>query len=130
MFDKIFKNIIGDFGKISIKHGSREFELKKNDFGKIFCETSLIERVTEKIAKKVKGVHSAKVTVDKPFGVNSPLKASFIITLKQNFSANEVSSEICKEVKKYLKEMCEIVDVTVDIKITGVEQVEKKRRVR
>jgi hypothetical protein len=48
VFDKIFglKNIFK--GTFPSAHGSKEFELKKNDFGKIFCETSLIEQITEK----------------------------------------------------------------------------------
>jgi divalent metal cation (Fe/Co/Zn/Cd) transporter len=90
-----------------------------------------LNKLPKKIAKKAKGVHNvAKVTADKPVGGLAPLRINFVITIKQNFSANEVSTEIGNEVKKYLKEMCDIVDVTVDIRITGVEQIEKKRRVR
>ena len=130
MFDNIFK--IKNFfkGTFSNSHGSVEFELKKTDFGRIFCETSLIERLAERSAKKVKGVHDVSVIADKPLSNVSPLKVRYTVILKQNFSANDVSAEISDALKKILSDMFEIVDVTIDIRVTGVEQVELKRRVR
>lgn len=130
MFDSIF-NIKKFFkGTFKSSHGSVEFELKKTNFGKLFCETSLIESLAERSAKKVKGVHNVSVIADKPISNMAPLKVRFTVVLKQGFSANEVSTEISDALKKILKAMCEIVDVVIDIKVTGVEQVEQKRRVR
>ena len=130
MFDSILK--IKNFfkGTFSNAHGSVEFELKKTDFGRIFCETSLIERLAERSAKKVKGVHDVSVIADKPMSNVAPLKVRYTVILKQNFSANDVSAEISDALKKILSDMFEIVDVTIDIRVTGVEQVELKRRVR
>lgn len=130
MFDSIFKIKKFFKGTLSNAHGSVEFELKKTDFGRLFCETLLIERLAERSAKKVKGVHNISVIADKPIGNLAPLKVRFNVVLKQGFSANEVSAEISNALKKILKEMVGIVDVVTEIKVTGVEQVEQKRRVR
>ena len=130
MFDSIF-NIKKFFkGTFKSSHGSVEFELKKTDFGRLLCETSLIEQLSERSAKKVKGVHDVSVIADKPLSNVSPLKVRFTIILKQGFSANDVSAEISDALKKILSDMFEIVDVTIDVRVTGVEQVELKRRVR
>ena len=130
MFSNIFK--IKNFfkGAFTNAHGSVEFEVQNTDFGKIFCETSLIERLAEMTARKVKGVHDVSVIADKPISNFNPLKVRYNVVLKQGFSANDVSAEISDALKKILVEMIGIIDVTIDIKVTGVEQVEIKRRVK
>lgn len=110
-------------------HGSVEFELKKNDFGKIHGETALIEQISERAARKIKGISNAKATVDSPQG-GLPLKVKFNLIIKQDYSANDISESLIDEVKKVLDEMCGIVNATVDIKITDVERVERKRRLK
>ena len=129
MFGKLFeiKNLIAD--TFTSKHGSVEFELDKNDYGFITCETALIEQFAMRIAMKSNGVHKAKVTVDKP-ARNLPLKISYVLVIKQNFSTNDVSDRLKDGLKNYLKEMCGIVGVVIDIKISDVERVERKRRVK
>jgi len=121
------KNLIADTFMSS--HGSVEFELDKNDYGVITCETALIEQFATRLAMKNKGVHKATATVDKP-ARNLPMKVSFVIVLKQDFSANDVSARLSDNLKSYLKENCGIVGVTVDVKINDVERVERKRRVK
>lgn len=130
MFNKILglKNFFK--GTLSNAHGSVEFELKKTDFGKLFCETSVIERLAERVAKKSKGIHDVSVIADRPMSNISPLKVRYTVVLKQNFSANDVSAEISDALKKILKEMIGIVDVVTEINVTGVEQSELKRRVK
>lgn len=130
MFDSIFK--IKNFfkGSFSNAHGSVEFELKKTDFGRLYCETSLIEQLAERSAKKVKGVHDVSVIADRLLNDIAPLKVRYTVIIKQNFSANDVSAEISNALKKILEEMIGIVDVIIDIKVTGVEQSELKRRVK
>ena len=130
MFDSIFK--IKNFfkGTFSNAHGSFEFELKKTDCGRIYCETSLIEQLAESSAKKVKGVHDVSVIADRLLNDIAPLKVRYNVILKQGFSANDVSAEISNALKKILEEMIGIVDVIIDIKVTGVEQSELKRRVK
>ena len=110
-------------------HGSVEFEIDKNDFGKIHGETALIERIAEKTARKIKGISNVAATVDSPKG-DLPLKVKFTLGIKQDYSANDVSASLTGEVKKVLDEMCGIVNATVDIRITDVERVERKRRVK
>ena len=129
MFGKFLelKNLLTS--TFSSGHGSVEFEIDKNDFGKIHGETALIERISEKTARKIKGISNAKATVDSPKG-NAPLKVKFTLVIKQNYSANEVSENLSVEVRKDLEEMCGIVNATVDVKITDVERVERKRRVK
>ncbi len=132
MFGKIreLKNLIAD--TFTSTHGSSEFELNKNDFGKIFGETAMIEQIAERTAIKIKGINDAKAVVDSPRG-NLALKVRFTVGIKQDYSANEVSANLISEVKKILDEMCGIVNATVDVRITSVrnsEKVEKKRRVK
>ncbi|MBQ6975195.1 MAG: hypothetical protein IJQ16_01395 [Selenomonadaceae bacterium] len=129
MFGKFreLKNLLTE--TFSGGQGTVEFELKKTDFGKIHCETALIERIAGRSAKRIKGIHSAKATVDSPKG-NAPLKVKFTLVIKQNYSANEVSENLSVEVRKDLEEMCGIVNAMVDVRITDVEKVERKRRVK
>ncbi len=129
MFGKFLeiKNLIAD--TFTSKHGSVEFELDKNDYGVITCETALIEQFATRIATKIKGIHKAQATVDKP-ARNLPMKIRFVLVLKQNFSANEISARLSDELKNFLKEKFGIVGVTIDIKISDVERVEQKRRVK
>lgn len=131
MFGKFFelKNLIAD--TFTSKHGSSEFALKKNDYGIIYGETAMIEKIAERTAIRVKGVNNAGAVVDSPKG-NLALKVRFTIGIKQDYSANEVSTNLISEVKKVLDEMCGIV-ATVDVKITSVknsEIAERKRRVK
>ena len=58
------------------------------------------------------------------------LKVRFNVGIKQDYSANDVSAKLIGEVKKVLDEMCGIVNATVDVRITNVEKVEQKRRVK
>jgi uncharacterized alkaline shock family protein YloU len=102
---------------------------KKNDFGKIYGETALIEQIAERTAKKIKGIFSAKAVVDSPTG-SAPLKVKFSLIIKQDYSANDVSASLVSEVSKVLEKMCGIVNATVDVRITDVERVERKRRVK
>ena len=129
MFGKFLeiKNLIAD--TFTSTHGSVEFELDKNDYGFITCETALIEQIARRVAMKINGIHNAKATVDKP-AKNLPLKVRFVLVLKQDFSANDVSARLSDDLKSYLKEKCGIVGVTIDIKISDVERVERKRRVK
>lgn len=131
MFGKFreLKNLIA--ATFTSRHGSSEFELKKNDYGRIYGETAMIERIAERTAIKIKGINNANAVVDSPRG-NLALKVRFTIGIKQDYSANEVSANLISEVKKILEEMCGIVNATVDIRITSVknpEKVERKRRV-
>ena len=129
MFGKFLelKNLLAE--TFSSGHGSIEFELKKTDFGKIHGETALVEQIVERTAKKIKGISKAKATVDSPKDI-MPLKVKFTLIIKQDFSANDVSASLVSEVKKVLNEMCGIVDATIDVRITDVEKVERKRRVK
>ena len=129
MFGKFLeiKNLIAD--TFTGAHGSVEFELDKNDYGFITCETALIEQFAKRIAMKNKGVYKATATVDKP-ARNLPLKVRFVLVLKQDYSANDVSAQLGDELRKFLKEKCGIVGVTIDVKVNDVERVERKRRVK
>ena len=129
MFGKFreLTNLIAE--TFSSKHGSSEFEIKKNDFGKIYGETVLIEQIAERTARGIKGIYHAKAMVDSPQG-NVTLKVRFNVGIKQDYSANDVSAKLIGEVKKVLDEMCGIVNATVDVRITNVEKVEQKRRVK
>ena len=129
MFEKIraIKNLFS--GKFNVTHGSSEVELQKTNFGFIYCETALMERVVARAAKKVKGVGDVKVVIDKPAG-NYPLKVQFTLVITQICPANEISESLIDETKRTLDYTCGIKNVTVDVKITGVEKVEQKRRVR
>ncbi len=129
MFEKIraIKNLFS--GKFNVTHGSSEVELQKTNFGFIYCETALMERIVAKAAKKVKGISDAKVVIDRPVG-NYPLKVQFTLMITQICSANEVSESLIDETKRALDYACGIKNVTVDVKIAGVEKVEQKRRVR
>ena len=129
MFGKFLeiKNLIAD--TFMSKHGSVEFELLKTDYGVITCETALIEQVAKRVALKNKGIHKATATVDSPTR-NFPIKVSFVIVLKQNYSANDVSARLKDDVKNFLKEKCGIISVAIDVKVVDVERVEKKRRVK
>ena len=129
MFGKFLelKNLLTS--TFSSEHGSVEFEIKKTDFGKIHCETALIERIAEKTAIKIKGIQKAMATVDSPKG-NESLKVKFTLSIKQDYSANDLSASLVKEVRKILDEVCGIVNATVDVRITEVERVERKRRVK
>ena len=129
MFGKFLeiKNLIAD--TFTSTHGSVEFELDKNDYGFITCETALIEQIARRVAMKINGIHNARVTVDKT-ARNLPLKVRFVLVLKQDFSANDVSARLSDDLKSYLKEKCGIVGVTIDVKINDVERVERKRRVK
>ena len=129
MFGKF--QAIKDFfsGKISVTHGSSEVELQKNNFGFIYCETALMERIVAKVAKKIKGVSDAKVVVDKPVG-NYPLKVRFSLVIKQNCSANDLSETLVGKSKQALYDTCGIKNAVVEVKVTDVEKVEQKRRVK
>lgn len=129
MFGKFrdLKNLLTE--TFSSKHGSFEFVFKKNDFGKIYGETALIEQIAERTAKKIKGIFSAKAVVDSPAS-SAPLKVKFSLVIKQDYSANDVSASLVSEVSKVLEKMCGIVNATVDVRITDVERVERKRRVK
>lgn len=129
MFGKFreLTNLIAE--TFSSTHGSNEFEISKNNFGIIFGETAMIERIAERTAKRIKGIYNAKAVVDSP-KANVTLKVRFTVGIKQDYSANDVSAKLIGEVKKGLDEMCGIVNATVDVRITDVEKVEQRRRVK
>lgn len=129
MFNKILslRNLITE--TFSSKHGSIEFELLKNDFGLIYEETAVIERIAERTARAIKGIHKVSAVADKPTGT-VPLKVRFNIVIKQDYSANDLSAKLIGEVKKNLDELCGIMNATVDVKITDVERSELNRRVK
>ena len=129
MFDKIksLKNFLA--GTFTNAHGSSEFEIQKNDLGFVYGETSMIERIAERVAKSIKGVHKVAALVDKPVGT-LPLKVRFSIVIKQDYSANEISAKLISEIKNFLNETCGIINATVDVRITDVERATKTRRVK
>lgn len=129
MFNKIksLKNLIAE--TFTGNHGSIEFELLKTDHGLIYEETAIIERIAERTARAIKGIHKASAVADKPVGT-APLKVRFNVVIKQNYSANDLSEKLIGEVKKNLDELCGIMNATVDVKITDVERSEINRRVK
>lgn len=129
MFNRIksLRNLITE--TFTSRHGSSEFELMKNDFGMVYEETAVVERIAERTAKTVKGVHKVSAVADKPSGT-LPLKIRFSIVIKHDYSANDISARLIGEVKKNLNEMCGIMNATVDVKITDVERAELNRRVK
>lgn len=129
MFGKF--QAIKDFfsGKISVTHGSSEVELNKTNFGFIYCETALMERIVAKVAKKIKGIRDAKVVVDKPFG-NYPLKVRFSLMIAQDCSANDLSETLVEKSKQALRDTCGIKNAVVEVRVTDVERVEQRRRVK
>lgn len=129
MFNKILslRNLITE--TFNSKHGSVEFELLKTDYGLIYEETTIIERIAERTARAIKGIHKVYAVADKPTGT-MPLKVHFNIVIKQDYSANDLSAKLIGEVKKNLVELCGIMNATVDVKITDVERAELNRRVK
>ena len=129
MFNKFktLKNLITE--TFTSKHGSSEFELQKNDFGFVYEETAVVERIAERAARSVKGVHKVSAVADKPFGT-LPLKIRFSVVIKQDYSANDLSENLIGEVQKNLYELCGIMNATVDVKITDIERTEINRRVK
>ncbi len=129
MFSKIksLKNLIAE--TFTSTHGSSEFELQKNDLGFVYAETSMIERIAERAAKSIKGVHKVSALVDKPVGT-LPLKVRFSVVIKQDYSANEISAKLINDIKNFLNETCGIINATVDVRITDVERAVKNRRVK
>lgn len=88
-----------------------------------------MERIVAKVAKKVRGISDTKVVIDRPAG-DYPLRVRFTLVITQNCSANKVSESLIDETKRALDYTCGIKNVTVDVKITSIERVEQKRRVR
>ena len=101
----------------------------KNDFGLIYEETAVIERIAERTARAIKGIQKVSAVADKPSGT-VPLKVRFNIVIKQDYSANDLSAKLIGEVKKNLDKLCGIMNATVDVKITDVERSELNRRVK
>ncbi len=110
---------------------SNEFLLRESDFGRIHVETDLVRRIVERAAVTVDGINEATATVEKT-AADSPLKIRFNLTLGQDYSVNDVSSDLVKAVRKILQESLEIIEVEIYVRVTDIKRkAEKnKRRVR
>ena len=133
MLDR-FKNFIGkNFTNKTFRtvRTGDLFTLRNTEFGKINVESDLIRRVVEREVTDIEGVHELSATVEKPTERKS-LVIRFSMALEQNYSAQNISVELVKRVRKVLQDMFQIADVEIYMRVKDIAQAQKKsvRRVR
>ncbi|MBR6014212.1 MAG: hypothetical protein IK062_10620 [Selenomonadaceae bacterium] len=137
MLDR-FKNLFGKDLPKTLKKNFRtirtgnSFTLKNTDYGKINVECDLIRRYVERAAAEVNGIHEVSAIVEPPVE-NDALAVRFSLSLGHGHSAQSVSADLVKAVKKVLEDVFQIVDVGIYLKVVGIAQLSDKkpgRRVR
>ena len=115
------KNELSDNGDI---------ELKKGERGEVKIAIVAISEVVERAALSVSGVREVNVSVHKQEG-DVPIKIQLSIVLGQGYSAPEVSAETNDEVSRALREVLNVPNVPIEIKVTEVNHAaaERERRV-
>lgn len=128
MFEGIkkFTNIFGSTLKVTQK--GEEFILRENDFGTIYLDTSVIQRIVERT--KIFGVHEIKkVFIDKPTR-EVPLNIRLSLTIDHDLSAVKIGESLRDEIKKELYQLFGINYATFDIRVVRItnEIPDKPRR--
>ena len=126
---KSLKNFIGNTFKVT--RSGEEFLLRETDFGTVHVETDIIRRIVERV--KIEGLHEIQgVSVEVP-NAYEPLKISVEVVIVQNYPAPLLGANLRYTVNQALRELFEIQDAILEIRIAQINQnlpEKKKRRVR
>ena len=135
MLDTFFKNIVGkNFPKsfkksFSTVRTGNAFTLKNTDFGKINVECDLIRRIVERAVGEIEGIHEVSAIIEPPTDKLS-LAVRFSLVLEQNYSVQSISEKLSEVTQKNLKEIFQIVDEAIFVKVTGIMQTAEKKKGR
>lgn len=126
---KSLKNFFGNTFKVT--RSGEEFLLRETDFGTVHVETDIIRRIVERV--KIEGLHEIQsVSVEVP-NEHAPLKISVEVVIAQNYPAPLLGANLRYTVNQTLRELLEIQDAILDVRIAQINQnlpEKKKRRVR
>lgn len=126
---KSLKNFLGNTFKVT--RSGEEFLLRETDYGTVNVETDIIRRIVERV--KIEGLHEIQgVSVEVP-NKYAPLKISVEVVIAQNYPAPLLGANLRYTVNQTLRELLEIQDAILEIRIAQINQKlpeKKKRRVR
>lgn len=126
---KSLKNFFGNTFKVT--RSGEEFLLRETDYGTVHVETDIIRRIVERV--KIEGLHEIQsVSVEVP-NEHAPLKISVEVVIAQNYPAPLLGANLRYTVNQTLRELLEIQDAILDVRIAQINQnlpEKKKRRVR